>query len=34
MKIGDTVTHQGARCVIVGFRYVNGATTILLSRLQ
>lgn len=34
MKIGDTVTHQGARCVIVGFRDVNGGVIILLSRLQ
>lgn len=34
MKIGDTVTHRGANCVIVGFRDVNGAVTILLSRLQ
>lgn len=34
MRIGDPITHNGQRCVIVGFRSVNGAETILLTRLQ
>ena len=33
MKIGDLITHQGLRCVIVGF-YRNGVHTVVrLARL-
>jgi hypothetical protein len=34
MKIGDSITHNGRRCVVVGFRSVNGAETILIARVQ
>lgn len=34
MRIGDPVTYNGQQCAIVGFRDVNGAVIILLSRLQ
>lgn len=34
MRIGDPVTHNGQRCVIVGFRRVHDETTILIARVQ
>lgn len=34
MRIGDPVTYNGQRCVVVGFRRTNGTTTTLIARIQ